>query len=798
MTKEWHEKQDPVEEDAISFHLRPKPKKISEDVQRVLVEPDRTGWAKISDSVRKYDEERTNDVKEDIDALLTLAGLFSAVMTTFVIDSYTRLMRDQESSTNAFLAQLIHLNTGFAIPTLPSVTPPQGPTLSTDAAVRINILWSCSLILSLVTASLGVYIKQCIHAYMSLENRSPLIQLRIRFFRDDGLANYGVWEIAALLPVLMQMSFFLFLIGFAEFIIGINPLAGWSGTGIMVVWLTFMVVTSMIPLVSSQWPYKSSLISPLLDRIRLLLWDIPELEIPSPQACGRILNYFKRIGTYVQTECSSIQRNGFLKYIHMKFNHAIAHLEERAIRTLSSSDVAILARAQNLLLDQELIDHVRRCAEAISLPDTNNYMMARLRLLPFKPEVRERETWARSNLMKSSQPTWWVRFPKGADYLLYEMLSYAFDANIRQERFLSNEKDPDSPDFWVVYESLTLLLFFSLNSQMTISSTIWRAQQSDVVRFSWLSESFPGTAVQLIQHGSRTAGVCVFLSFYSVITALKDKMQALHNKLKAEIENAKRAEEERDRKARQRDRARKAKGSEDTKADEDTKATNDTKTGEKEIVKHTNRCQDCQCITSITGASNGSDEDAKPKEIDLQDIKADSRYIVALVDIFDIVWKAVVDKADLPKYSPDGYEKICISRGDDVHPDLARTLLGRYERSKGTLRVCYTFLMLVLLASRNVLTENIALLEGPLMKIQEEVCNSNVQRWSRGDSMAILDVIRSALESIKDELEKIGRDMRSVQLTIKKIDGLKETLSQSARAAEAIPAPSGRRADERV
>lgn len=45
-------------------------------MQRVLIEPDRTGWARISDMVHKYDEDRIKDVKEDIDTLLVFVSRF--------------------------------------------------------------------------------------------------------------------------------------------------------------------------------------------------------------------------------------------------------------------------------------------------------------------------------------------------------------------------------------------------------------------------------------------------------------------------------------------------------------------------------------------------------------------------------------------------------------------------------------------------------------------------------------------------------------------------------------------------
>ena len=140
-------------------------------------------------------------------------------MTSFVLDSYSRLQRIRDGPINAFFAQmslqLLHMNraagvvdSSLELPSLPSLlTDP----MSLTAATRINMFWSFSLVMSLLTASFGIFIKQWIHAYMSLENRSPIIQLRVRFFRDDGLATFKVWEIAAVLPILLQTAFLLFL-----------------------------------------------------------------------------------------------------------------------------------------------------------------------------------------------------------------------------------------------------------------------------------------------------------------------------------------------------------------------------------------------------------------------------------------------------------------------------------------------------------------------------------------------------------------------------------------------------------
>ena len=43
-------------------------------VQRVRIEPERTGWARIYDLVRQVDKDRVADIKDDIDTLLVFVS----------------------------------------------------------------------------------------------------------------------------------------------------------------------------------------------------------------------------------------------------------------------------------------------------------------------------------------------------------------------------------------------------------------------------------------------------------------------------------------------------------------------------------------------------------------------------------------------------------------------------------------------------------------------------------------------------------------------------------------------------
>ncbi|EJD43456.1 hypothetical protein AURDEDRAFT_26187, partial [Auricularia subglabra TFB-10046 SS5] len=88
--------------------------------------------------------------REQIDTLLVFAGLFSAVVTAFTIESYQWLHNDAGDVSAQLLAHiaevLVRNLTGQSVP-LPTTS-----ALSDATATRINVYWFLSLILSLSAA----------------------------------------------------------------------------------------------------------------------------------------------------------------------------------------------------------------------------------------------------------------------------------------------------------------------------------------------------------------------------------------------------------------------------------------------------------------------------------------------------------------------------------------------------------------------------------------------------------------------------------------------------------------------
>ena len=60
---------------AYFLFIQDSPNNADDKVQRVRIEPERTGWARMYDLVREYDKNRIIDNKEDIDTLLVFVSL---------------------------------------------------------------------------------------------------------------------------------------------------------------------------------------------------------------------------------------------------------------------------------------------------------------------------------------------------------------------------------------------------------------------------------------------------------------------------------------------------------------------------------------------------------------------------------------------------------------------------------------------------------------------------------------------------------------------------------------------------
>ncbi|KAK1226669.1 hypothetical protein PQX77_010348 [Marasmius sp. AFHP31] len=177
-------------------------------------------WEAVMREVDKHDEGLLGGWKEDIDTLLVFAGLFSAVVTAFTIESYQWLSENPEDTTVALLRQISEqLSLGN------STSPPPSHFEATASSVRINALWFLSLIIALVDALFGLLCKQWLREHRRpAYTRTPGEALALRWLRHESLDKWHVHTILAFLPILLELALFLFLAGVLELLWALHPI----------------------------------------------------------------------------------------------------------------------------------------------------------------------------------------------------------------------------------------------------------------------------------------------------------------------------------------------------------------------------------------------------------------------------------------------------------------------------------------------------------------------------------------------------------------------------------------------
>ncbi|KAI0776468.1 hypothetical protein BC629DRAFT_1290528, partial [Irpex lacteus] len=221
-----------------------------------------TGWAAMSKDVREFDEEKVQNYKDDVDTLLVFAGLFSAILSAFLVAAYPNLQPSPMAIMNYNLERIAMQTSSYnftdgkliSTTSLP-ISPP--PFQASPEDIRVNILWFSSLILSLMTASFGMLVKQWLREFLAVEVPSPQARLRIRHFREPQLHTWKVFEIVACLPLLLQLSLGLFFVGLCYFTSSVHKSVGHTTFPLVVGWALFFFGATALPIFLPRCPYRT-------------------------------------------------------------------------------------------------------------------------------------------------------------------------------------------------------------------------------------------------------------------------------------------------------------------------------------------------------------------------------------------------------------------------------------------------------------------------------------------------------------------------------------------------------------
>ncbi|PBK64560.1 hypothetical protein ARMSODRAFT_892882, partial [Armillaria solidipes] len=197
--------------------------KYPEDAPYEEAAPAARVWRTYEDESRNHDANMVEESRDNVDVLLVFAGLFSAVVTTFVAQTSQSLQRDYAAMSASLLYESILVQRAIANgSSVNAISPsPLNPTIAFVPAttdVWVNGLWFTSLFLSLTTALVAVLVKQWLHHYVALPSGTPRDRSFTRQFRYAGFQKWHVQVIIGLLPVLMHLALAIFLSGLVIFL----------------------------------------------------------------------------------------------------------------------------------------------------------------------------------------------------------------------------------------------------------------------------------------------------------------------------------------------------------------------------------------------------------------------------------------------------------------------------------------------------------------------------------------------------------------------------------------------------
>ncbi|KAI0631987.1 hypothetical protein C8Q77DRAFT_892221 [Trametes polyzona] len=204
----------------------------------------------------------------EIDTYLVYAGLFSAILTAFNVQSYLLLQQAPPDPTLAVLQQISLQLSSFStsIPptfinsTYPALGPGSSPSDSptTLSAVWLNTLWFSSLILSLSSASVGIMVKQWVNEYNSgIASGTSRAIAQLRQYRLNGLIGWHVRHIVMAIPILLQVSLGLFLAGLLVLLWTLNQTVATVVSVLVGILFAFVVLTTLLPLIKPGCAYLS-------------------------------------------------------------------------------------------------------------------------------------------------------------------------------------------------------------------------------------------------------------------------------------------------------------------------------------------------------------------------------------------------------------------------------------------------------------------------------------------------------------------------------------------------------------
>ncbi|KAF7291942.1 hypothetical protein MIND_01219700 [Mycena indigotica] len=214
-------------------------------------------WSVYVDEAERYDKSLVASWKSDMDGMLIFAGLFSASLTAFLIESYKTLVQDPGDATVQLLQQILAVSSSNST-LAPHTSEPFKPTTS---SLVCNALWFISLGLSLSCALIATLLEQWARDFLHRANMrsSPGQRARIYSYLYYGLRRFKMHAVVEIIPSLLHAALLFFFCGLVVFLVPVNKIIAALVAGILLLVVSFYVLLTIMPLICSDSPYRTPL-----------------------------------------------------------------------------------------------------------------------------------------------------------------------------------------------------------------------------------------------------------------------------------------------------------------------------------------------------------------------------------------------------------------------------------------------------------------------------------------------------------------------------------------------------------
>ncbi|PSS38104.1 hypothetical protein PHLCEN_2v84 [Hermanssonia centrifuga] len=192
------------------------------------------------------------------------AGLFSAVVTAFIIESYKWLQQDNSQAAVDVLSRISTQLGGLTINQVfvNSTEPPLAslpPFIPSPVMVSINVLWFLSLVLNLSAALLGMLAKQWLREYLKWDSvlSPPQENVRLRQLRFQAWNDWGITTKISAIPALLEIALVLFFAGIITFLWTLHQTLAIIVSLTISIFLLIAFIVTIFPAFSHSCPYKS-------------------------------------------------------------------------------------------------------------------------------------------------------------------------------------------------------------------------------------------------------------------------------------------------------------------------------------------------------------------------------------------------------------------------------------------------------------------------------------------------------------------------------------------------------------